>query len=582
MDLKPDDFPALLHSFNACTLRHVHTLWVNERYPERVDGDLAQTKAAFGRRFAYLIPGGPTFDNLHFDHDDVAAMSAERYGGSGIADNGGGVRCGNLEGYQVKGIGKNTLVGSGSDLHHTYGGFKAVYAIHEAIYAKVLSRLLPVGVAEIYGVILTGPDAAFVKGTHRGWGGLLVREPAIRPGSLLRASHFVPSAQVGATLLSDVGRVRSVNRKLIRMVGGARGMAQLLGKFLANSADQFSFARIAGIMHGALTPSNMCLDGRWIDLTNTSFLSSAENCGGGNRKTASFYEEMHEPVKMVKSMVDALARFAGYALDVKPLVNYYYECLDYGLSSHLDYLCGLPRAAFTAPDQNPNLKLLSDAVMNVLSSAPVHYDRWPNKASEREPIFELIASLFSEAVRAGEDAADGNGAVPQELVRAFRVAILQDSTTGRARDVSPVNLLIVCCITSGKRLLLSSYFFKQRLETAVNQMLAANDLAGLETFIETAVRMSTWIFNGLQEHEDAVVLLDLRSVVIKFDGRRGDFCVVLAGKPVLHFSRADQLAKWCEHTCAEIFISDDFTFLPYLRRLLAAVHLMQDEAIHAA
>jgi hypothetical protein len=580
MDLKLDDFPALLHSFDACKLQHAHTLWVNDRYPERVDGNPAHTKAAFGRRFAYLIPGGATFDNLGFDHDDVATMSAERYGGTGVADNGGGVRCGNLDGYQVKGIGKNVLVGSGSDLHHTYGAFKAVYAIHEAIYAKILSRLLPVGVAEIYGVVLTAPDAAFVKGTNRGWGGLLVREPALRPGSFLRAYYFVPSAQVRATLLSDVGRVRSVNRKLMRMVGGARGMAQLLGKFLAHSADQFSFARLAGIMHGALTPSNMCLDGRWIDLTNTSFLSSADNCGGGNRKTASFYEEMHEPVKIVKSMVESLSKFTGHVLDVKPLVNYYYECLNYGLTSHLDYLCGLPRAAFTAPDQNPNLKQLLDAVMNVLSSAPVRYDRWPDKAPEREPVFELMASLFSAAARTDGKVANEKDALPQPLVRAFRDAILRDSTTGRAWGASADNLLIACCITSSKRLLLSSYFFKQRLETTVNQMLAVDDLPRLEAFIDTAMSMSTWIFEGVQE--GAVVLFDSRSVVIKFDTRRGEFCVGLAGEPMLYFAMADRLAEWCEHSCAELFQVDDFTFLPYLRRLLAVAGFMQGGVVHAA
>jgi hypothetical protein len=126
-------------------------LWVRDGF---YAAEVADPRSRFSAQFAYLIRDSETFHGLDFTSEQRLQI-AERYGGEGTGDNGGGARCGNLGGYQVKGIGANPLVGSGRNHWYSYGGLNAQDAIYETIMSEVLGRVLPHGAATIFGVILT-------------------------------------------------------------------------------------------------------------------------------------------------------------------------------------------------------------------------------------------------------------------------------------------------------------------------------------------------------------------------------------------------------------------------------------------
>lgn len=581
MNLRFKNFPQLLVPFAASHFASARTIWLNDQHREHHVTSAATDKELFARKFSYLVPGGVTFNNLAFNDRDTAILHAERYGGYGIGDNGGGARCGNIGELQVKGVGKNILAGC-ANLHHSYGGFKAVYAIHEAIYSRILSGLLPVGVAAAHGVILTGSDAAYVSGTERGWGGLLVREQIFRPANFWRAMFFSPPPEVARHFLSDTGRARGANRQLLREAGNVSEVVHMFCNFLANAADQFAFARLAGIMHGAVTPSNQCIDGRWIDLTNTSFVSSSENCAGGNRESPSFHEEINEPINIGTGLVEQFAKYNCLQMSAQPFADYYRECLSQRLTVHLEYVCGLPRGSFTPRLSHPYLPLLLKDVLGVTANAPVIYDRWPTDPPKQEPLFEFMANLFI-AASSGRiikvECSNQESHQAPNLGKSFRRLLLDSKPSNPQFDPEPHLFLVGCAISAAKRMLLTPFFYKGRLEKLVCPMLANDQLDRLEGFIGAVVDASKWILNiSIDRH---VTVVELPNLAVSFDLMLGVFSVRVDSGEAKMFANPRALLEWCEDRDTQLFIEDEFDFLPYIRRLLGLVEIMNTASSHA-
>ena len=112
-------------------------------------------KASFAQQFSFADPDTDCLNKLSFNQNETLQLLAERYGGKGIGNNGGGARCGTYGSYQLKGIGANMLVGDHDDLVHSYGGLDARSAICEVVFTNVLSKVLPLGVVDIHGIIFT-------------------------------------------------------------------------------------------------------------------------------------------------------------------------------------------------------------------------------------------------------------------------------------------------------------------------------------------------------------------------------------------------------------------------------------------
>jgi hypothetical protein len=298
------------------------------------------TETDFASRFSYVVAESDTFKHLKINAGETLTAYAERYGGRGVGNNGGGARCGNIGHYQVKGIGRNPLAGGSPTEWHSYGGLNARDAIYEAVYSEVLGKILPLGVVKTHGVILTSPLAAYnefdpktANKAELGWGALMVRDICLRPGHFFRAAHHAPHNKGPDGLSSDIIRVRDVHQILSKIMS-TTALVSFLGTFLRNCANQFSFAKIARISHGGICPSNLSFDGRWIDLTNATFVDGARNIGG----LPPFHEEAWTVIEILKEFVATHCKYNNISLNINPLLEYYASALN---SYFIYYSCDL-------------------------------------------------------------------------------------------------------------------------------------------------------------------------------------------------------------------------------------------------
>lgn len=268
--------------FATWRITEARALWHNpDQIPEYIVSEgLPWNAEIMTKLWAYAIPGGDSFPAEHFDFHSPATMYAEAYGGDGGAANGGGARAGNLRGVQIKGIGPNMYVGENTDRKHGYGAFFLEHAIVDAIYGQLVSRLLPLGSKTVFGIIDSGltihyrdPEKNYF---HNGAGGLLLREECLRLGHFLPAQEFTPR-QHQRQVMADTQRMRLVMQRLMSSGRGDSSIEKLLLGFLGNCAKQLAWARASRLKHGALTPSNVGIDGRWLDLSQASTLPLGVN-----------------------------------------------------------------------------------------------------------------------------------------------------------------------------------------------------------------------------------------------------------------------------------------------------------------
>ncbi|MFJ4141961.1 hypothetical protein [Pseudomonas sp. NPDC089734] len=216
---------------------------------------------------------------------------AERYGGSGIVQNGGGARCGFDGRYQVKGIGANPLVGVGTDRHHSNGALAEDYAIYESIWGEILAVLLPYGAVHSLAVLRTDQyiNIDFERNSRRVRKALLVREPVIRPAHFERAPYFKPQPQLIDHIHHDHERVGIAIGKLPYMLpepsepcvglnyhGLEKKCAEGLIELARRQARQMAFCRTRMIML-TTSPSNVALDGRLLDFNGVFCLSPTDD-----------------------------------------------------------------------------------------------------------------------------------------------------------------------------------------------------------------------------------------------------------------------------------------------------------------
>lgn len=564
-------FDCNLVPFDAVRLKSARTIWVSKDYLRDHDG-AGDPKAAFAARFAYAVPGGPTFEKLSFDLDDTAVMMAERYGGGGIDHNGGGARCGNIGNFQVKGNGRNLLAGAETELHHSYGAFRAVYAIHEAIYTAILQRIMPLGAAPIHGVMLTGSDAAYEKTTVRGWGGMMVREYVSRPASLLRAGFFTVPDEHKPRMYSDAGRVKLVCRQLMRRVG-VNGFIELLGMFLMNSANQFAFARLARITHGAVTSSNLSFDGRWLDLTNTSFLCSADNIIGGNTVTPSFYEEMHAPVDIMREMASTFGKHNGVDLNVAPLVNYYRERLASYLDYHAGYVFGFRYEEVPDALRSALLPRLSAALSGILSSGTPVLNTWPRDMDENDPILCLVECLFCRAfdvaptVQAQRFAQLRPAAVEPAWAAfsAIAPAVFIETGAGMSRRA-----LLQAFIVAYQRSALPEFFYKERMEAAIIARLDHADPLAIDGYVAGVMDLLEWAFPTGRHARNVLFSSDRMS--IEFDTDSLTLGVTLDRETWT--VAPGRMLSLLSTVPAQAFAYLEYDFRAYLERLLGTLDSM--------
>ena len=311
--------------------------------------------------YAFAVPSELECSNNYTE--ESAFFYAERYGGAGIGSNGGSGRCGTSGPLQIKGIGRTPLIGRKEalgDVWHSHGGVALVDAIQECVWGEVFAQALPYGAVRVASIIVTGTDcwyeAADGAQIHAPRA-LIVRQSAARPAHFMRAMFF---GQRGDILtMQDVARTRCAVLALPEILpqnpmGPASrepvgtvlsGLKEMALRF----ARQCAAAQVKRLMHGALIPSNLAIDGRWLDFGTASQLPTFANTksAGAPRSFATLWEEHKGIAGILQDLCFYINKYLlvpNYATQIDPqdLAQYYADCYQNSLVSEATIALGIP------------------------------------------------------------------------------------------------------------------------------------------------------------------------------------------------------------------------------------------------
>lgn len=467
--------------------------------------------------FCYGTPAGGVSSNITFSFDNPKTAFAERYGSFSIGSNGGGSRCGNIDGFQVKGVGRNCLAGEEQEIWHSYGGLNAIDATYEAVMSVVVNNICPTGAVKCHGVIITGPDTAYNYNNEVGAGALLIRECCIRPAHFLRAPRFSEEITRSRGLMNDKHRVALLSKKLLAEFETPNKLVGAIGTFLTNSSAQMAFGRAMRFCHGSINSSNICLDGRWLDLTNTGFLGSGVNGGG----QFPFYDEHSAPPGMADELIYVLSKYNNLRLTSEPLISYYYELYQAHLEVFTRKSLGIPGAEYNDVFSGV-VKLIESTVYR--SRSPTM--QWPTLISPEDEFIKVANCLYRSLFHnlCGRDCPElellSRADDHRQAISEFKHAI-ERSYARSGLSISFESFVFSCYLRAISRAAFSVTFYKGRLEPVIRHTVESNEFDKISDMIEYFSRASLRMFND--DSEATVPIYVGRSVSIDYDVLRRSY-----------------------------------------------------------
>ncbi len=227
-------------------------------------------------KYLYIIKSSACMHSIEIT-EEQRLLEIERYGGYGVGTNGGGVRCGNIDVFQLKGIGVSPVVGKYTDFAHSSGIYSIDESMTEIVNSVIYEVILPVKPVKYYALFYIGSSHFIENPQYIHHSMLALRQLVTRPAHFMRAEKFKPLNINKKIINNDKSRVKESNLWLKEELGSDRSFVNLLDLMITNSAELFAFTSIHRIAHGALSPSNISIEGHWLDLTNMTFTPSNEN-----------------------------------------------------------------------------------------------------------------------------------------------------------------------------------------------------------------------------------------------------------------------------------------------------------------
>lgn len=578
-----DDTPSALVPFTAARILSGGTLWLSAdwRAPRAEGGGRTENilpeplrHEHFHARFAYAIEATPCLAKLRFG-PQRRILFAERYGGRGLGNNGGGARVGTMGRYQLKGVGTNCLAGAGTHDSHRYGGLDAQLATNEAIMSNALCRVLPHGCAQVVGLIHTGAQTAFTYDGDPCLGAIMVRESSTRPAHYLPAPGFTLGPGERPGLATDRERVRSVLHELRAALGGTHEhFWRFMTHFLERSAHQFGCARANRLTHGALSASNLCMDGRWLDAPMSGFVPGGKNYF----QSSYFYAEKDFPVEAVFELVHTYNKVHGVSLNAAPLSDHYARSFAESFSFYLADIFGLCRTEAPALLKSQHWRRLTVWTERLITKTR-NVDAVRPEPSEEEIVALFLEGIFLSyfGVAKGTDlvrrAFSGLEAPSDELCAALRVVLdqLGPGEPPRARTSRALRCMLIAC----KRAHMCRYFYLSPLDAESSRLCSAGHPRHIAGYIESSLKVAEWVFTEKTPGETVVFRSERLS--IHFASTSGRFCIrtlpdsraALAGRDQELWvgSLSDALPVLVAQP-REVFRLHHFDAYPYVRRLI--------------
>jgi len=512
MQLNINEFTDNLVKFKSYRIAQAKTLWINHHDLFLLDG-ACWNYENFADKFAYANKNSGCFSDIEFDkHDKI--LFAERYGGVGIGGNGGGVRCGNMDDFQIKGTGINPVLGNHGNYNHSTGNYSLTESVTEVINSQIYSKILPIGTVKTYGLISIGVSQyVFDPFGYKLPLAIMVREACVRPAHFLRQPFFKHYEKYDAVIKKDTARVRAVNRALAKKFASHNSFVMYLGKFLANSANQFAFAKLFRIAHGAFSPSNVCFDGRWLDLTNMTMVPTGTNYAA-EKDAVPFLAELLSPLSVVEQVLYGYGKYNYTDLNMAVLTKYYYEQIDSYFLHYIVKLFGIDPSEIENTVAVAERKILIKPVIRLIEANKQVSVAFPNIDNKMDSMQFWIETLFISLTKTSEHAAPLN--ICEKDIDAFKSLFFSSYQSQDNSDLSFSGYVSSALIKSLRKLYYAPFFYLGRIKNNIDEFLSVADQDELANHIHSYSDGASWIF----DHKDtptSIVIFSSENISITYN-----------------------------------------------------------------
>lgn len=228
-------------------------------------------------------------------------LVAERY--CNDLGHGGGARVANYKNLQFKGVGENILSNPYAPFWYRYGGLNLVDGALEVVNSTLLNHIIPGSTNVVHALLSTeGMSGVYcVNGVremllnangsnyYSGRGCILVRDTEIRPAHFLRVNYLDRSTTKGMGISADYRRIKYTWKDLIKSLGDERSCLNWIFEFGIKAISLLARLHSISIIHAGLTPSNITMEGKWLDLTTVKqypfYLEGAEDLYAKEKKS---------------------------------------------------------------------------------------------------------------------------------------------------------------------------------------------------------------------------------------------------------------------------------------------------------
>lgn len=388
-------------------LFHAHNMLLNEAQWS------SSAEQAIINDFAYAAPT-PGYESPEAFLSEEKTFFAERYGGWGILTHGGGARAALIGNVQIKGAGPNPLLGATADFSHSNGFLTMEEAIRETVYSELAHAALPHGGSRVLAVIALGTPAWHFSAQEnrlmRVPRALVVRESKARPANFLRAIYFKPSDG----LIPDAERVRRALQSLPDLLptdgtdadaSPAEQLRHRISLFAKRSARQHAASKAKRLMHGAISPSNILLDGGWVDFGTASAVPGFSQYTIADKQPA-FWDDTFAVRATIDQLLSSVQRygsndFPSIAADRDALIEYFDVEFQQNLCREFVCLLGFTRELLDLLDETQWRPLGSILQKLARSEDPIVrrvQGNFPPRASELE-FLRCVRPLLTAALQ---------------------------------------------------------------------------------------------------------------------------------------------------------------------------------------
>lgn len=581
-------FPAMFVPFTTLKLKAASGFWISPSAPPawpqwQAESSQWQQMAPLRRMaltWGIAAPDPWIFQPSYCEPEQHVTAWTEAYGGSLSGGNGGGARVGLVDGMQIKGLGRTPMLSKQADPQHGYGALFLEQAIGETLYSHLAQRILPYGCAQIHGLILTGVPIVSSEHVLKEWQGeadsaLLLRQPCLRPAHFMSAGLFA-SHSGRHDLLQETQRLRLLYRELAALSRGSEGFEHLIYTFLSRCAQQFASARLHRLVHGTLSPSNIALDGRWLDLMSASVLP-CDNNSKPHPQAPAFLQEYRVPGEIASQLIYLFNKYNRRNIDEQPFLAHYEQAWRHALLTATARLLNFSVEAWPrSADTFTTLREITEAFHQRIMGSGKIVPGWatlPQVAEATTDTFlpqnDALWDYFYRLLE--EDARQSTDRLARLIANEWRSANGQKPPQAA---VSLAHFRTAWLLRVGKKLLFLPSLCRSRIDNLVRQQLEAGH-GQTQHWLGEQI---DFIDELLEKGHRCVKLLSLPSSSLCFDSLTGEF-IFIHGQRVIREPSPEKLLPLLDAAFPQGAIQHNFDFLPGCRALLQAAALYTPQQV---